>query len=410
MRAVLATRKGLFELTRHGQYDWRLALAGFIADPVSMVLHDQRDGTLYAALNLGHFGAKLHRRDAGSATWVEIAVPTYPVQPVAAAAEEAGAASSAASSASSSSSSSAASSASSSSSSSAASSASAPDVEWKLRMIWSLAAGGADQPGVLWAGTLPGGLFRSSDRGDSWQLVESLWHMPARRQWFGGGNEAPGMHSICIDPRNSNHIWVAVSCGGVWHSADGGASWASRTRGMRATYMPPELAESDAAQDPHLIVQCPGQPAHFWCQHHNGIWRSSDAAQNWQQISPQAVDGCALSDFGFAVAVHPNNPNCAWFVPAVADQCRIPGDAALMVTRTTDGGQSFTALKTGLPQQDCYDLIYRHGLAVADDGQTLLMGSTTGGLWVSENGGDAWHLISHTLPPIYAVQFANAPP
>jgi len=75
------------------------------------------------------------------------------------------------------------------------------------------------------------------------------------------------------------------------------------------------------------------------------------------------------------------------------------------VTRTRDGGQTFEALREGLPQRDCYDLIYRHGLAVADDGNTLLMGSTTGGLWVSENGGDNWQAIALTMPPVYAAGF-----
>ena len=93
-------------------------------------------------------------------------------------------------------------------------------------------------------------------------------------------------------------------------------------------------------------------------------------------------------------------------MPAAADQQRIPADAALSVTRTRDGGKTFEVLRNGLPQRHCYDLIYRHGLAISDDGQVLLMGSTTGGLWVSENGGDAWQEISTTLPPIYAVRFA----
>lgn len=380
MRAVLATRKGLFEVTRHGPHDWRLALSGFIADPVTMVLHDKRDGALYAALNLGHFGPKLHRRDADGAPWQEVAVPTYPPQPAAESTTT--------------------------ESTTTEATPLPPDVEWKLRMIWSLAAGGPDQPGVLWAGTLPGGLFRSGDRGQSWQLVEGLWYLPERRHWMGGGAEQPGMHSVCIDPVDSQQIRVAVSSGGVWYSPDGGASWHSRAKGMRAAYMPPEQAELENAQDPHLIVQCQNSPAHFWCQHHNGIWRSTDGAQSWQQVHPKTAAGEPLSDFGFAVAVHPRDPNCAWFVPGVSDQCRIPTEAALMVTRTTDGGQTFVAMKEGLPQHDCYDLIYRHGLAVADDGQTLIMGSTTGGLWVSENGGQAWHMISHTLPPIYAVTFA----
>ena len=66
---------------------------------------------------------------------------------------------------------------------------------------------------------------------------------------------------------------------------------------------------------------------------------------------------------------------------------------------------SFESLRDGLPQQHCYDLVYRHGLAVADDGRHLLMGSTTGGLWGSVDGGDRWAEVSLTLPPIYAVRF-----
>ena len=54
-------------------------------------------------------------------------------------------------------------------------------------MIWTLAAGGPDAPGELWAGTLPGGLFRSRDRGASWSLVDALWAKPERKEWFGGG-------------------------------------------------------------------------------------------------------------------------------------------------------------------------------------------------------------------------------
>ena len=142
---------------------------------------------------------------------------------------------------------------------------SADPVEWKNKLVWSLAAGGADQPGVLWAGTLPGGLFRSDDRGDSWQLVRALWDVPQRAEWMGGGYDVPGIHSICVDPRDSDHVLVAVSCGGVWQTTDGGASWQVSAAGMRADYMPPELAENDAVQDPHRIVRSDGNPDGLWC-------------------------------------------------------------------------------------------------------------------------------------------------
>jgi hypothetical protein len=360
-RAYIATRKGLFEIYRtHEQ--WLFDQQHFLGDPVSMVLPDRRDGTLYAALNLGHFGSKLQRRDPGSSTWVEVAAPAFPPKPA----------------------------------------DSADPVEWKVRQIWSMAAGGPDQPGVLWAGTLPGGLFRSDDRGDSWQLVEALWNVPQRAQWMGGGYDVPGIHSICVDPRDSQSVLVGVSCGGAWLTNDGGASWSMRAQGMNASYMPPELAAVQEVQDPHSIVRCAGEPDKLWCQHHCGIWRSIDNGASWTEVKPAAP----VSGFGFVTAVHPQDGETAWFVPAEADSKRIPPHAGLAVTRTSDGGQHFTAWRGGLPQQHCYDLVYRHGLAVSGDGQILLMGSTTGNAWVSEDGGGQWQPLSAHLPPIYALCFA----
>ncbi|HEY8605995.1 MAG TPA: exo-alpha-sialidase [Noviherbaspirillum sp.] len=361
-RAWVATRKGLFEL-QEGSRGWDITGHAFAGDPVTTALADRRDGTLYAALNLGHFGVKLHRRAPGAAAWTEVAVPAYPLQPE----------------------------------------NTDGDVPWKLSLLWSLAAGGADQPGLLWAGTLPGGLFRSRDRGDAWELVRPLWDAPERRQWFGGGYDVPGIHSICVDPRDSLRMLVGVSCGGAWRSGDGGETWALSVRGMRADYMPPEQAEDEAVQDPHLVAQCAAQPDVLWCQHHNGIWRSTDGGASWQEIGANVK--AQASDFGFAVAAHPRDPDTAWFVPAVADQQRIPVNAALCVTRTRDGGRTFDALRSGLPQAHCYDLVYRHGLAVSDDGRTLLMGSTTGGLWLSADGGDHWQTLSANLPPVHAVGF-----
>ncbi len=359
-RAFLSTRKGLFELRDDGA-GWEQAAVHFLGEPVSMALADRRDGSLYAALNLGHFGVKLHRKDAAAAAWTEIAAPAYPLKP--------------------------------------------PDsgdkVEWKNRLIWSLEAGGADQPGVLWAGTLPGGLFKSSDRGASWELVGALWDAPQRAQWFGGGYDVPGIHSVCVDPRDSAVLLAAVSCGGVWRSGDGGASWTVSSTGMRADYMPPELNENEAVQDPHRVVRSAASPDVLWCQHHNGIWRSGDGGAHWREITNVPV-----SRFGFAVAVDPTDADTVWFVPAEADQRRIPVGAALAVTRTTDGGNTFTTLRAGLPQAHCYDLVYRHGLAVSDDGRSLLMASTTGSVWSSDDAGDSWHTVSSTMPPVYAVCFA----
>lgn len=360
MQAWLATRKGLFEIGYDGRR-WEFGAAHFLGEPVSMALYDRRDGALYAALNLGHFGVKLHRRQGE--VWTELPAPAYPPKPE----------------------------------------GSEDKLDWTNRMIWSLETGGPDQPGLLWAGTLPGGLFRSGDRGASWELVRSLWDAPQRANWFGGGYDVPGIHSICVDPGDSRRLLLGVSCGGAWRSEDGGEGWTVSSTGMRADYMPPEMNENEEVQDPHRIVRCAGEPEVLWCQHHNGVWRSGDGGRSWQEIRDMP-----LSRFGFAVAAHPHDGQTAWFVPAEKDERRIPVGAALAVTRTRDGGKTFEVLRAGLPQAHCYDLVYRHGLAVADDGRTLLMGSTTGGLWVSDNGGDSWHTISTNLPPVYAVGFMLA--
>lgn len=352
-RAWVATRKGLFELRRRG-LGWGIARTSFLGEPVSMLLPPDENGRMLAALNLGHFGVKVHRSDDAGATWQEVATPAYPEQP-----------------------------------------ADATGPAWKLVQIWSMERAN----GTVWAGTLPGGLFRSDDAGDSWQLVRSLWDRPERLEWFGGGYDVPGIHSICPHPTKAGELLLGISCGGAWVTTDDGKSWTLQAEGMRADFLPPEQAGYQNTQDPHRIVRSPSQPDVLWCQHHCGIWRSTDNAKHWVEVK------APLSSFGFGVAVHPDDPDTAWFVPGVADQQRVPVDGAVVVNRTRDGGRSFETLRAGLPQSDAFDLSYRHGLAVAPDGRSLLMGTTTGNLWASSDGGDVWSAVSTHLPPIHALRF-----
>lgn len=368
----VATRKGLFTVSRSAS-GWKITQLDFAGENASMVLHDHRDGHLYVALNHGHFGTKLHRSADNGATWEECAVPVYPEYTEADAARQA----------------------------EAGEFGARRDFS-KLHEIWELTPGGADQPGLLWAGTIPGGLFRSSDAGESWTLVTSLWDREDRWQWFGGGKDSPGIHSITVHPQDSQRLMVAISCGGAWLTMDGGESWEPRSTGMRSDYLPPEEAGNHNAQDPHRMVQCPASPDSLWIQHHNGIFRTTDGGAHWHEI-----ENVKPSVFGFAVAVHPEDPDTAWFVPGVKDECRIPVDGRLAVNRTRDGGKNFEALTGGLPERHCYDLVYRHGLDVDRTGDRLIMGSTTGSVWVSENSGADWQCVSTHLPPVHCVRFAH---
>lgn len=354
----VATRKGLFLLERHGGA-WRIERVSFLGDPVAKVLEDPRDGRLYAALALGHFGAKLHRSDDRGRTWREVQAPSFP--PEAAAADG----------------------------------STAPSV----KLVWELVPAG-DRPGALWAGTLPAALFRSGDGGESWQLVRSLWDRPERKAWMGGGYDEPGLHSIAVDPRDPRRLFCGISTGGVWATRDGGETWELRARGMYAEYMPPERREDPNAQDVHRLALSPSSPEVIWAQHHNGVFRTADGGARWTEVT-----AIRPSKFGFAVAVHPKDADTAWFVPAIKDERRVPVDGKLVVARTRDGGRSFEVLRDGLPQEHAYDLVYRHGLAVDATGARLAMGSTTGGLWTSDDAGSSWRLVSAHLPPIHQVAF-----
>jgi photosystem II stability/assembly factor-like uncharacterized protein len=351
-RMLVATRKGLLTFERAG-HNWKLARTDFAGVAVTAVLADVRDRSIYAALKHGHFGTKLHRSDDEGRSWTELSAPAFP-----------------------------------------------EDAAGKpaLFQVWTLEAGGAREKGTLWAGALPAGLFRSDDRGEHWELTRSLWDVPEREKWMGGGYDDAGIHSISPDPRNPGRVLIAISVGGVWETRDAGASWTLEGEGQVATYMPPELQGAKDSQDPHRVVRCAVAPDVMWMQHHCGIFRSTDAGVHWTQLKPP------FDDFGFAVAAHPREPGTAWFVPAIKDEMRLPRDGALAVTRTTDGGKTWQVFREGLPQQDAFDLIYRHGLDVDETGERLAMASTTGALWTSENGGERWRLVNAHLPPIYAVR------
>lgn len=354
-RILVGTRKGLFDLAREGA-GWRIARTSFLGDPVSAVLHDPADGTLLAALALGHFGVKLRRSQDGGASWTDLAAPALPKAEGDAAA-------------------------------------------LAVSHIWCLERDGR---GRLWAGTIPGALFRSDDRGESWALVESLWNLPERKEWAGGGYDHPGIHTVLADPRAPDRLVIGVSTGGVWLSDDAGASWRLGGQGLIAEYMPPERRLDPLVQDVHRIVQCPAAPDTLWCQHHNGVFRSDDRGATWREIA-----SVRPAKFGFAVAVHPADRDTAWFVPGVKDECRVPVGGALAVARTRDGGASFAELRRGLPQRDAFDLVYRHALDIDAGGRRLAMGSTTGNFWTSDDGGESWTQAFGHLPPVAVVRFAS---
>jgi photosystem II stability/assembly factor-like uncharacterized protein len=386
-RILLGTRKGTFIVDKSGGR-WRPTLAGHAGTSSNFVARDPDSDALWALLGFGHWGAKLSRSRDGGKTWEDASQIKYPADayyldngfP------------------------------------SEDPNAPPPGPTTKpatLMKLWCIAFGPA---GRVYVGTIPGGLFVSSDGGESFELNRPLWNHESRggdlsdggkgtglTHWFGtpaseGGDFAPGIHSIVVDPRNPDRMLVAVSTAGVLETTDGGKSWRGANKGMTNDYLPDPNAEW--GHDAHYVELCPGQPDHIWQQNHAGVFYSSDGARNWQKVSrpDQGVH------FGFPVAADQQDGRTAWLLPARSDQARMAIDGGLFVARTEDGGQSWTQLREGLPQENAHDVVLRHCLASSDG--KLAFGSTTGNVSVSENRGDSWRCVGNNFPPIYSVRFA----
>jgi photosystem II stability/assembly factor-like uncharacterized protein len=169
-------------------------------------------------------------------------------------------------------------------------------------------------------------------------------------------------------------------------------------KGLKAPFLP--TPEAETGHDPHFVALCPAEPETLWQQNHVGVYISRDGAASWAEVSQEI----GPVGFGFPVAVHAQRPETAWVVPGVSDEQRMAVGGSLCVCRTEDGGKSWTELREGLPQENAYDVVYRHALDI--DGETLAFGSTTGNLYLSEDGGELWKCVGGNLPPIYSVRFA----
>lgn len=358
---ILGTRKGLLTLKKQGN-SWVILQEHMPGIPFSYAMQDHRTGTIWACADHGHWGQKLYRSRDGGETMEEVPAPQYPEDAI------------------------------------------LYDV-WNdfaekpatITYLWKIIPGGDDQPQRLYIGSEPGGIFQSDDGGETFYLNEGLWNHPSRRKnWMGGGRDQAGSSSIVIDPRDSNHLYVGVSVGGVYESVDGGKTWEGRNNGLIAEYLPNPTAEY--GHDPHFIAASPSNPDVLWQQNHCGVFRSIDRGHTWINVSQGQIK------FGFPIALDEKDDQTAWVIPAISDDIRMAFNGALCVARTEDGGQTWIELRNGLPQKHCYDIVFRHALDISGD--TLVFGSTTGNLFISEDRGDSWQSLGHSYPPIYSVRFA----
>jgi hypothetical protein len=268
-----------------------------------------------------------------------------------------------------------------------------------LRQIWQIAPGRNDEPDTLYCGVEPAALFVSRDAGESWSLCEGLWNHPQRERWEPGGGGLC-LHTILLDPADRDRIRIAVSTGGMYVTEDGGASWRPSNQGVRAQFLPNPYPEF--GQCVHKVVQSQQKPERMFLQNHWGLYRSDDRGENWTDIANGVP-----SDFGFALAMHPTNPDAAWIVPLESDGFRCTPEGKLRVFGTRNTGAAWEPLGNGMPQEGMYETVLRDAMAAdALNPAGVYFGTRNGKLYGSADEGKSWSLLHDGLPAIVCVKTA----
>jgi hypothetical protein len=345
--ALLGTSKGLFLL--RGDDDrrrWRTEGPLLVGWGVYHATVDPRDGTLYAAANHVVYGPTVQRSTDDGKTWrrsKQIGLP-----------EGSG---------------------------------------LTLNATWHIEPGRPEEAGTLYLGAAPGVLFRSGDGGETWDVNRGILEHPTRDRWFPG---AGGMscHSVQLDPRERDRMYVGITAAGVFRSDDGGETWIPVNKNVEADFLADPYSE--VGQCPHKLLLHPARPDRLWQQNHFGVYRSDDHGDSWVRL-----DGNGLpSGFGFPLMLDPEDPDTAFVIPERSAEYHYSAGGRLAVYRTRDAGDTWEAMTDGLPEQ-AWAAVLRE--ASAFDSDSLYFG-TQGGSFFALTDCDTWVEAVRHLPPILSVE------
>jgi hypothetical protein len=269
-----------------------------------------------------------------------------------------------------------------------------------LVQIWQIAPAGENDPNTIYAGVEPSALFVSRDAGESWEPVDGILKHPHRPRWTPGGG-GMCLHTIIPPNDGSKRMLVAMSTGGVYRTEDGGKNWQARNVGIRAQFLPDKYPEF--GQCVHKVVTHPSRPERLFAQNHWGLYRSDDGGDNWTDVANGVP-----SDFGFAMQMHPHDPDTVYIVPLESDGFRCTPEAKLRVYRTTNAGKAWKPLTKGLPQEDAFETVLRDGLTADSCPKAgIYFGTRSGKLFASATEGDSWQEIADGLPAVVCVKAAT---
>jgi photosystem II stability/assembly factor-like uncharacterized protein len=348
---LVGTRKGLFLIRGdESRRSWELEGPLLTGWEVFHAMVDPRDETMYVAANNWHYGGTVQRSTDGGKTWERS-------EPLA-----------------------------------------MPEGAEPLARMWHVEPGHPSQPNTLWAGGDPAVLFRSDDGARTWTPVQGIVEHPTRDKWQPG---AGGLtcHSITLDKDDPNLLYIGISAAGVFRSEDGGETWTPANDGTGADFLE-DNTFPEVGQCVHKVLAHPAQPNRLWQQNHCGVYRSDDGGVSWERL-----DGNGLpSDFGFALALDPNDPDVAYVCPEEGAENRMTPNGRLGVYRTTDGGATWELHADGLPE-NAWAAVMREGMAYDDGG--VYLGTQSGSVFALSTRDGEWVEAASQLPPILSVEASS---
>jgi photosystem II stability/assembly factor-like uncharacterized protein len=356
MKILIGTRKGAFILKGK-----KVDGPHFLGQIVNHVAEDPRKpGALVAAVKTGHLGPTVYRSENGGRTWEEAKQPPK-------FSKESGDA---------------------------------------VQHVFWISAGHASRPGEWYAGTAPQGIFRSQDGGKTWEGLAGFNENPMRPKWRGLPEnqppDAPNTHSINVDPRDADHLYVGLSGGGFFESRDGGKSWTPMNAGVEVQ-LPPGIEGGEFAQDPHCVRLHPKRPDRLWMQNHFGLYRLDRPGTTWERVGKNLPK--EVGDIGFPIGIHPTDPDVAWVFPMDGTEVwprTCPGGKPA-VYRTRDAGKSWKRLDRGMPRKECWWTVKRQALTV-DPKADVWFGTMSGAVWRGRDEGERWECAVEHLPAVCSIE------
>src|SRR5262245_840364 len=237
-------------------------------------------------------------------------------------------------------------------------------------------------PSILYAGTAGDGVFKSTDAGNSWSAANA-------------GLEFTDVFGLAIDPTTTpTTLYVGTSSGFVFKSTDGGGNWS-------AVFDSGGAAVQGLAIDPRKAPD--GATTIYAGTHGPGVFKSTNGGEpgSWNPVNTGMIDDAACSSYGYNcyafvgdVTIDPQNPDTLYAEAWTADI----GFQELIsfVFKTTNGGLTWSPVLT-VP-------IDSHVQGVTIDPQNpktlyAVTGDHTGvgAVFKSTDGGDSWSDLSTGL-------------